>query len=63
VPVAPAAFDALALAQTLDGNVAERARRSSPGLRFQRLSHPTLDRTYHTTMATIMAWATMAWAS
>jgi len=63
VPVAPAAFDALELAQTLDGNVAERARRSSPTLRFQRLSHPTLDRTYHTTMATIMAWATMAWAS
>jgi hypothetical protein len=28
-----------------------------PGSRFQRLAHPTMSRTYHTTLAAIMAWA------
>lgn len=52
--VAPAAWDMLAAAQAPAGNVEPPATLITM---FPRLPHPTLGRTYHTTLVAIMAWS------
>lgn len=52
--VDPNAFSVLAAACSADGNVVP----STPlHTRHRRFAHPTMSRTYHTTLASIMAWA------
>lgn len=50
---APAAWQVLERAQTRAGNV----EGPPPHSMFRRFPHPCLERTYHTTLAAIMAWS------
>ncbi len=54
VAIAPRAFDDLTAAQTEDGNLVAPPLATTQHRRF---AHPSLPRTYHTTLAAIMAWA------